>query len=157
MQIEARIDQDPSISQQLTLWNQSGSRVIRGNLIVIPIGKSNLYVEPIYLQSEQTKLPEMKRVVMATGNRIVMQPSVGEALAALFSGTALAPTPPSAAPPSTTQPGPTPAPAPTPVQSQLSATAQALLDRLNKLQTDTKSLQDDLSQFLQAVTSPPAQ
>src|SRR3990170_3418556 len=87
MQIEARLNQDPAISEQFTLWSQGGNRVIRGNMIVIPIGQSNLYVEPIYLQAEQGRLPEMKRVILASGNRIVMEPTVGAALRGLFAAT----------------------------------------------------------------------
>ncbi len=83
-QIEARITQDTVISQQLTLWNQSGSRVYRGNLIVIPFDNAVLYVEPIYLQAENSQLPELKRVVVAFGNSIVMEPSLDQALVRLF-------------------------------------------------------------------------
>lgn len=84
MQIEARADQDTTISQQFTLWGQGGSRVIRGNLLVVPIGQSNLYVEPIYLQSEQGQLPELKRVIIANGSNIVMTESVLQGLQQLF-------------------------------------------------------------------------
>ncbi|HLI27577.1 MAG TPA: UPF0182 family protein [Chloroflexota bacterium] len=91
-QVETRIDQDPAIAPQLTLWNQSGSRVIRGNLLVIPVGNSNLYVEPIYLQAAQSPLPELKRVVVATGNRLAMEPTLDAALARLF-GTSAGGTP----------------------------------------------------------------
>ena len=84
MQIEARADQDTTISQQFTLWGQGGSRVIRGNLLVVPIGQSNLYVEPIYLQSEQGQLPELKRVIIANGPNVVMAESVQLALQELF-------------------------------------------------------------------------
>ena len=84
-QIDARIDQDPQISSQLTLWNQQGSRVIRGHLLVIPIGSSTLYVEPIYLQAETSRMPELKRVVVATGNRVVMEATLDEGLKRLFS------------------------------------------------------------------------
>lgn len=83
-QIEARIDQNPEISQQLSLWNQRGSRVIRGNLLVIPIEKSLLYVEPIYLRAEQSELPELSRVVVAYNERVVMRPTLEESLAAIF-------------------------------------------------------------------------
>jgi len=81
MQIESRIDQDPVISQQLSLWNQRGSQVIRGNLLVIPIDRSILYVEPIYLQAEASQLPELRRVIVAYGNRIAMEETLGAALA----------------------------------------------------------------------------
>ncbi|WP_034629285.1 UPF0182 family membrane protein [Desulfotruncus alcoholivorax] len=84
MQIEARIDQDTTISQQLTLWNQRGSSVIRGNLLVIPVKNSLLYVEPIYLQAEQSKMPELRRVVVAHGDKVVMEPTLDMALNKIF-------------------------------------------------------------------------
>jgi len=84
-QIEARINQTTEISQQLTLWNQMGSRVIRGsNLLVIPIENSILYVSPLYLRAEQGHLPELKRVIAAYGERVVMRETLPEALSALF-------------------------------------------------------------------------
>jgi uncharacterized membrane protein (UPF0182 family) len=91
-QIEARIDQDTVISQQLSLWNQMGSKVIRGNLLVIPVEDAIVYVEPLYLRSEQGQIPELKRVIVAYGDRVVMEPTLEEALARVFAG---APTPPS--------------------------------------------------------------
>ncbi|MEW6172184.1 MAG: UPF0182 family protein [Bacillota bacterium] len=86
MQIEARIDQDAQISQQLTLWNQRGSSVIRGNLLTIPVKNALLYVEPLYLQAEQSKLPELRRVIVVHGDRIVMEPTLEAALEKIFSG-----------------------------------------------------------------------
>lgn len=83
-QIEARINQNTEISQQLSLWNQMGSRVIRGHLIVIPIENSILYVSPLYLRAESGQLPELKRVIAAHGERVVMEETLAEALAALF-------------------------------------------------------------------------
>jgi uncharacterized membrane protein (UPF0182 family) len=80
-QIESRISQDPIISAQLALWNQQGTNVIRGNLIVIPIGDTLLYVEPIYLQAASGRIPELQRVVVATANRVVMAENLGLALA----------------------------------------------------------------------------
>ena len=85
-QIEARIDQDPTISEQLTLWGQKGSQVIRGNLLVIPIENSILYVEPIYLQAERGQLPELKRVIVASGNRIAMEQTLAQSLGAIYTG-----------------------------------------------------------------------
>jgi len=85
-QIEARIDQDPTISEQLTLWGQKGSQVIRGNLLVIPIEQSILYVEPIYLKAERGQLPELKRVIVASGDRITMAPTLAESLSAIYEG-----------------------------------------------------------------------
>ena len=81
IQVEARLDQDAFISQQLTLWNQRGSSVIRGNLIVLPIGESLLYIEPLYLQAETGKLPELKRVLVAHGNRVAMAEDLEAGLA----------------------------------------------------------------------------
>ena len=83
-QIEARINQNTSISQQISLWNQMGSRVIRGNLLVVPIANSILYVTPLYLRAESGQLPELKRVIAAYGDRVVMEDTLPEALAALF-------------------------------------------------------------------------
>jgi len=80
MQVESRIDQDPKISQQLSLWNQRGSQVIRGNLLVIPIDQAILYVEPIYLEAEASQLPELRRVIVAYGNRIAMEETLAEGL-----------------------------------------------------------------------------
>jgi uncharacterized membrane protein (UPF0182 family) len=83
-QIEALINQNTYISQQISLWNQMGSRVIRGNLLVIPIENSILYVSPLYLRAEQGQLPELKRVIAAYGDRVVMEETLGQALSALF-------------------------------------------------------------------------
>ena len=83
-QIEARINQDPVISQQISLWNRQGSRAIQGNLLVIPIAQSLLYVEPLYLEAEQNSIPTLVRVVAAYENRIVMAETLEKALQALF-------------------------------------------------------------------------
>lgn len=114
-QIESRIDQDTAISQQFSLWNQSGSQVIRGNLLMIPIGEGNLFVEPIYLQATAGQLPELKRVVVVNGNNIAMEPTLGRALAVVF-GRAEPTTPTTEGPipaSPTAGPGETPAPTPT--------------------------------------------
>ena len=84
LQVESRIDQEPAISQQFSLWDQGGSNVIRGNLLVIPLNDSFLYVEPIYLQADTSALPELKRVIVATDTRIAMDTSLEGALAALL-------------------------------------------------------------------------
>jgi uncharacterized protein len=83
-QIEAMIDQNTTISQQLTLWNQQGSRVIRGKEIVTPIENSFLYVVPLYLRAESTNFPQLKRVIAVTGDKVVMEPTLDEALHDLF-------------------------------------------------------------------------
>ncbi len=86
LQIESRINQDPYISQQITLWNQAGSRVIRGNLLVIPINGAILYVEPLYLQSEQSQIPELKRVVVATEDKVIMSENIENSLSQIVEG-----------------------------------------------------------------------
>jgi len=90
-QIEGRIDQDPTISQQLTLWAQAGSKVIRGNLLVIPIQGSLLYVQPLYLQATNIQLPQVKRVVVVYGNTVVMGDTLDAAIAQVFGGAAVQP------------------------------------------------------------------
>lgn len=84
MQIEARINQDPSISQFLTLVSQRGSTVSKGPLLVIPLAGSLLYVQPLYIQAEQGELPELKRVFISYGDKVVMEASLPEALTKLF-------------------------------------------------------------------------
>ena len=93
-QIEARIQQNTEISQQISLWNQMGSRVIRGHLLVVPIENSILYVSPLYLRAESGQLPELKRVIAAYGDRVVMEETLGGALAALFKASAPLASPP---------------------------------------------------------------
>jgi uncharacterized membrane protein (UPF0182 family) len=88
MQIEARIDQNAQLSGQLTLWNQQGSHVRRGTLIVIPIGRALLYAEPIYLQADRSPMPELRLVVLAVQDRLAYGPTFAAAMAALFGGAA---------------------------------------------------------------------
>lgn len=83
-QIESRIDQESEISQLLTLWSQRGSNVIRGNLLVIPVNNSVLYVEPIFLQAENGGIPELRRVIVAYKNKIIMRENLELALEAMF-------------------------------------------------------------------------
>jgi uncharacterized membrane protein (UPF0182 family) len=90
-QVEARMNQTPEISQQLTLWDQRGSNVIRGNLLVIPIDHNLLYVAPIYLQAETGQIPELKRVIVAYGERVAMAETLDQGLRAVL---AAGPTPP---------------------------------------------------------------
>jgi hypothetical protein len=104
-QIDARIDQDPVISQQLSLWNQRGSTVIRGSLLAIPIEQSLVYVQPLYLAAaEQGALPELRRVIVAHGTQIAMEPTLEQSLARIFGGrvppvtTAAVPAPAAGAP-----------------------------------------------------------
>jgi len=84
MQIEAMIDQNTTISQQLTLWDQKGSKVIRGNLIAVPIENSFLYVVPVYLTAEGTDFPQLKRVILISGDKVAMEPTLDEAIQSIF-------------------------------------------------------------------------
>lgn len=83
-QVSARVNQDPVISQQLTLWNQRGSGALFGNMLVIPIKDSIVYIQPLYLQAEQTAMPQLTRVIVAYGDSVAMQPDLAGALAAVF-------------------------------------------------------------------------
>ncbi|MFA7115838.1 MAG: UPF0182 family protein [Bacteroidales bacterium] len=89
MQVEARINQQPDISSELTLWGQQGSKVFKGNQLVIPIKNSFLYVEPVYLQSEQGQIPELKRVIVAYNDKIEMKATLEESLLAIFNSSGL--------------------------------------------------------------------
>jgi len=129
-QIEARIDQDPTISEQFTLWGQAGSQIIRGNLLVIPIEQSILYVEAIYLQAERGRLPELKRVIVATsGDRIAMEPTLAQSLNAIYPGL---PT----EEPTVTVPAPTPE---IPLPTELTELAQLAQEHYAKAQEYLKA------------------
>ena len=113
-QIEARIDQDPTISAQISLWNQSGSEVIRGNLIVIPVGDALLYLQPVYLQSTSSAFPEFQRIVVASPTTVVWARTLAGALNLLLTTQAGGVPGPSPSPGSTPAPTATPAPGQTP-------------------------------------------
>jgi uncharacterized membrane protein (UPF0182 family) len=87
-QIEARIDQNAQLSGQLTLWNQQGSHVVRGSLLVIPSGKALLYAEPIFLQAQTSAMPELRLVVLALQDKLAYGPTFEAALASLYGGEA---------------------------------------------------------------------
>ena len=112
-QIEARIDQDPTISAQISLWNQSGSEVIRGNLIVVPVGDSLIYLQPVYLQSTSSAFPEFQRIVVASPTTVVWGRTLSEALNLLLvaqgGGPGASPSP---------RPTPTPVRAPRPARAR---------------------------------------
>jgi uncharacterized membrane protein (UPF0182 family) len=114
-QIEARIVQDPQISQQFTLWSQGGSTVIQGNLIVVPVGDSLIYLQPVYLQSQQSAFPEFQRIIVASPREVVWGETLGEALDLLLEAEGSTPTPTQPpAPTPTPEPGATPSAGPTP-------------------------------------------
>jgi hypothetical protein len=86
MQVGARINQDQTISKDLTLWNQQGSQVLRGQILVLPVGNTFLYVDPIYIQATEARMPQLKKVVLAVGNRLIYTDTYDEALAQLSTG-----------------------------------------------------------------------
>lgn len=152
LQIESRIDQDPEISKQLSLWDQKGSSVIRGNLLALPLGGNFLYIEPIYLQSDKGgSIPEMKRVVLAYQDRLVMTDNLGSALTQLFGEGAPQPTTPG-------QSTPLPAPSPnmqTPTKPD-TKNLTSIIDQMNQirtlldnLETQLKGLETESSQMAQ--------
>lgn len=118
LQIEAKVDQDQTISKDLSLWNQQGSQVLRGQMLVLPVDNTFLYVEPIYIQSAQAAMPQLKKVVVAIGNRIIYTDTYDEALAQL-TGAAL---PPESSAPEA-EPGSQPTPAAQPASPPGSAFA----------------------------------
>ncbi|MGB3136775.1 MAG: UPF0182 family protein [Nodosilinea sp.] len=123
-QIEARISQTPEISEQLTLWSQQGSGVIRGTLLVIPVEQSLLYVQPIYLRADQGELPELRRVIVAYSDRVVMRETLGQSLDAIFGEAS----PPPAAPAGSAPP-------------QTSSTAELVQAALESYQAGQQALQ----------------
>ena len=146
-QIESRINQDPNISAQLTLWNQAGSRVNRGNQLVIPIEKSIIYVKPLYLQSETSKIPEMKRVVVAYGDQVAMEQTLDAALIKVFGGRAATTT--AVTPAAAMIPGQ----APTPEVQRLANQAVQEFQRAQELQRqgDWAGYGDELNKLQQTL------
>src|SRR5215470_15457687 len=86
MNVSAYINQDQNISKDLTLWNQQGSKVVRGQILVLPVGNTFLYVDPIYIQATEGSMPQLKKVVLSVGNRLIYADSYEQALAQLTTG-----------------------------------------------------------------------
>jgi uncharacterized membrane protein (UPF0182 family) len=131
LQIEARIDQNSQLSSQFTLWNQQGSHVLRGHLLVIPIGKALLYVEPIYLKAESSPMPELRLVVLATQDRLGFGQTFDEAMTSVF-GELARPSTQQKPEPSEEKPSEESAkatPSPSPAQAVPSANVQQLIDK----------------------------
>ncbi len=152
-QIESRIDQDTEISRQLSLWDQRGSNVVRGNLIVVPIEDSFLYVEPIYLIAQDVSIPQLQRVVVAYGDRVAMERTLEQSLNTIFGARVVEQQGPS-------QGGPGQA-APSGTQLQALQEAQDLVQQAREaLQNGDFSTFgsrfNDLEQLLQERPSPPA-
>lgn len=138
LQIEGRIDQDPEISSQITLWNQSGSQVIRGNLLILPIDNSLLYVEPLYLQAVNGQIPELKRVIVVSGDKVVMRETLAKSLQALFGQPE--PALPSTEPPAAAEPGPVAEPT-TPAEPTSQDINQLAVAASNHYEAAQKALQ----------------
>jgi uncharacterized membrane protein (UPF0182 family) len=127
LQVEARIDQNAQLSGQLSLWNQQGSRVRRGSLLVIPIGRALLYAEAIYLQAERSPMPELRLVVLAMQDRLAYATTFEDALAGLFGGAPVAAESTRPPPPATTTAAPAP-PAPADINALVAEAAKDLAD-----------------------------
>ena len=129
MQIESRIDQDQNISKDLTLWNQQGSRVLRGNIIALPVTGGFLYLESIYIQATEARMPQLKKVVLAMGNRLIYRDTFDQALADLTGGAVPAATTPAA---------------PLVVSAANEKTAPSLAERLHRLRDQAEQLTREL-------------
>src|ERR1700685_4322097 len=142
LQIEARIDQNAQLSGQLTLWNQQGSHVRRGALLVIPTGRALLYAEPIYLQAERSPMPELRLVVLALQDRLAYGPTFESAMASLFGGAVSSLTATSAsaaaAPSAATSPGSAASPQPAADLNTLIAEAAKDLADYQRLTSEGK-------------------
>jgi hypothetical protein len=136
MQIESRIDQDQNISKDLTLWNQQGSHVLRGNIIALPVTNGFLYVESIYIQATEARMPQLKKVVLAIGDRLIYRDTFEQAFAEL-TGTS-APAKPAVAAAST--PAPASAGAPAAKGQEL----PALAERLRRMREEAEGLAREL-------------
>jgi uncharacterized membrane protein (UPF0182 family) len=136
MQIESRIDQDQNISKDLTLWNQQGSHVLRGNIIALPVTGGFLYAESIYIQATEARMPQLKKVVLAMGDRLIYRDTFDQALAELVGGAA--PAGPASPAPSAVTAAATPAPAAT------GTSGPALAERLSRLRDQAEQLTREL-------------
>jgi uncharacterized protein len=128
MQIESRIDQDQNISKDLTLWNQQGSHVLRGSIIALPVTGGFLYLESIYIQATEARMPQLKKVVLAMGDRLIYRDTFDQALADLTG----APAPAAAAP------------APTPALATGEKNVPTLAERLHRLRDQAEQLTREL-------------
>jgi hypothetical protein len=140
MQIESRIDQDQNISKDLSLWNQQGSHVLRGNIIALPVSGGFLYVESLYIQATEARMPQMKKVVLAMGDRLIYRDTFDQALAEL-SGGAGAPVPPPAAAAAAAAPFVPPA----------AQNSTAVAERLSKLRDQAQQLARELESLQKEI------
>ncbi|MBI3665283.1 MAG: UPF0182 family protein [Acidobacteria bacterium] len=132
MQIESRIDQDQNISKDLSLWNQQGSHVLRGNMIALPVSDAFLYVESIYIQATEARMPQLKKVVLAMGNRLIYRDTFDQALSELTGGALVA-----------ARAGPAILTSATPI-APAAPSVPALADRLRRLREEAEQLTREL-------------
>ena len=143
-QIESRINQDQDIAKDLTLWNQQGSEVIRGDILALPVGDSFLYVESIYIQAQSARMPQLKKVVLAMGNRLIYEDTFERALFRLGAGSNAQPLPE----PLVTEAGePQPQPPPAQVSDSEGRSMREVADRLSTLRRQA----EELARELQAI------
>jgi uncharacterized protein len=145
MQIESRIDQDQNISKDLSLWNQQGSRVLRGSVIALPVSGGFLYVESIYIQAQEARMPQLKKVVLAIGDRLIYRDNFDEALADLTGSPNPSPPAANAAPASTNASA-------APVAANNGPNLSAFADRIKRLREQSDQLThelDDLEKQIQ--------
>ena len=127
-QVEARIENDKTVSQQFTLWAGPGSQIIRGQLLVIPIAGTIIYVEPLYLRSDALNFPELKQVILADDSNLVMADTIQQGIARLVGSGTAAPTP-----------------------SSPEAAGNATLDRVHEMERELEDVQDSLQQLQQSL------
>ncbi|MBI4298477.1 MAG: UPF0182 family protein [Chloroflexi bacterium] len=150
-QIEARIDNDTFISQQFTLWGQGGSTVLRGNLLVIPVSDSLIYVEPIYLQPEALAFPELKRVIVVSSDKVAMEPSLSEALVKVVGVSGLAGITPQPTTTGTTSPT---QPTPKTSAEEMQRGFQDLGNAIQRLKDELGRLEEALQRLKQLAQGP---
>jgi uncharacterized protein len=147
VQIENRINQNTEISRQISLWDQRGSRVIRGDLLVIPIEESLLYVQPLYLQAEGGRIPELKRVVVAYENQVVMGETLDVALAQLFGGAGPGPATEPAEPAEAVETAPSADTGLRALTAEARRQYEAALEKQRELETELKRLGETLDKM----------
>jgi uncharacterized membrane protein (UPF0182 family) len=139
MQIESRIDQDQNISKDLTLWNQQGSHVLRGSIIALPVSGGFIYVESIYIQATEARMPQLKKVVLAVGDRLIYRDTFDEAIAELTGNSA-------PAKPASASASPASPPAPT-APAQGSQGSSALAGQIRHLREQAEELTRELEKL----------
>jgi uncharacterized membrane protein (UPF0182 family) len=147
-QVDALINQEPTVSREITLLGQGGSKVVEGNLLIIPIKTSLIYIRPLYVESERTPLPEFKKVIVVYAEKVVMRDTLKEALEAIFGAA-----PPTLEQRATGQPAPTAGGAPAPTAPAGAATAQDLLNQADAAfrAADEALRRGDLATYQQKV------